>query len=98
MKPDPARLASALERAERLTAEALAIIAEVRDQLAPQAEPAREEDFLEPRVLAERLGIGAPWVRTLCQRAYDRHEPGVKKIGERCWLVTASAIERERRR
>ena len=54
------------------------------------------EEMLEPCVLADRLGIGEPYVRKLCSRARREGVAGVEKVGGR-WRATVEAIEALRR-
>jgi hypothetical protein len=94
-QPDPIHVQAELSRIAAMLSDAMDAVEALRAQLAP---PLRDQEFLEPRVIAQRLPIGEAWVRKLCKRAHDRGDPGVRKIGERGWEATIPTIERERRR
>lgn len=64
--------------------------------LADPPQPSAPEQWLEPCVLAYRLGIGEAYVRRLCQRGLKQGSPGVRKDGGR-WQATADAIKTLRR-
>nr|WP_166177012.1 hypothetical protein [Altererythrobacter segetis] len=70
-------------------------LAELRRLLDAPAEPEPEE-WLEPSVIAYRLGIGEAYVRRLCDRGLDAGDAGVRRVGGR-WLATADAIDGLRR-
>ena len=63
----------------------------VREQ--PQPIP---DEWLEPSIIAYRLGIGEAYTRKLCQRGSLEGVPGVRKCGGR-WQATMAAIEYLRR-
>lgn len=54
------------------------------------------EEWLAPGRLADRLGIGEPYVRKLCARGSRDGEPGIRRDGGR-WLATVDTIDRLRR-
>lgn len=54
------------------------------------------EEFLEPCVIAGRLGISEAYVRKLCSRGQILGEPGIEKPGGR-WRATTEAIDKLRR-
>lgn len=54
------------------------------------------EAWLEPGLIAYRLGIGEAYVRKLCGQALRLDLPGVRKVGGR-WQATVEAIDSLRR-
>jgi hypothetical protein len=86
-RPDPHRTAVLFDRIE-------ADLAELRSLVAPPAEPSpapRREDFLEPGIIAERMGLSASQVRRECQLAFKRGLPGVEQDGQH-WRATIATI------
>lgn len=59
----------------------------------PAASPPRAtEEWLEPGLIAYRLGLSESHTRRLCSRGQKWGVPGVKKEGGR-WLATVDAIK-----
>ncbi|MFN6935545.1 MAG: hypothetical protein ACK4NZ_10390 [Tsuneonella sp.] len=71
---------------------AVSIAAVPREPLA-SVEP---QEWLAPGQLADRLGIGEPYVRKLCSRGARAGDPGIRREGGR-WLATIDTIDRLRR-